>query len=78
MDREIEVITLEDNFDYVILMEISMNGDKYIVLSKEDDFNVVVIRKIIIENGNEYLTKVSTDVENKVKERFVQDFVSLK
>ena len=47
------------------------------VLSREDDPNVVVVRKVIIEDGNEYLTKVNTEIENKVKEKFVRDFVSL-
>lgn len=78
MDKEIEVVTLEDNFDYVILMEVSIDGNKYMVLSKEDNPNIVVVRKIINEDGNEYLVKVNKETEKKVKEKFVQDFVSLK
>ncbi len=77
MDKEIEVVTLEDNFDYVILMEVSIDGNKYMVLSKEDNPNIVVVRKIINEDGNEYLVKVNKETEKKVKEKFVQDFVSL-
>ncbi len=77
MDKEIEVVTLEDNLDYVILTEVSIYSNKYMVLSREDDPNVVVVRKVIIEDGNEYLTKVNTEIENKVKEKFVRDFVSL-
>ena len=77
MDKEIEVITLEDNLDYVILTEVSIDSNKYMVLSREDDPNVVVVRKVIIEDGNEYLMKVNTEIENKVKEKFVHDFVSL-
>ena len=77
MDKEIEVVTLEDNLDYVILTEVSIDSNKYMVLSREDDPNVVVVRKVIIEDGNEYLTKVNTEIENKVKEKFVRDFVSL-
>ena len=77
MDKEIEVVTLEDNLDYVILTEVSIYSNKYMVLSREDDPNVVVVRKVIIEDGNEYLMKVNTEIENKVKEKFVRDFVSL-
>lgn len=77
MDKEIEVVTLEDNLAYVILTEVSIDSNKYMVLSREDDPNVVVVRKVIIEDGNEYLTKVNTEIENKVKEKFVRDFVSL-
>ena len=77
MDKEIEVVTLEDNLDYVILTEVSIYSNKYMVLSREEDPNVVVVRKVIIEDGNEYLTKVNTEIENKVKEKFVRDFVSL-
>ncbi len=77
MDKEIEVVNLEDNLAYVILTEVSIDSNKYMVLSREDDPNVVVVRKVIIEDGNEYLTKVNTEIENKVKEKFVRDFVSL-
>lgn len=78
MDKEIEVVSLEDNLDYVILAEIDMDSNKYMVLSREDDPNVVVVRKIIIEDGNEYLIKVNMEIENKVRAKFVQDFISLK
>lgn len=77
MDKEIELVTLEDNLDYVILMELSMDNNKYMVLSREEDPNVVVVRKIINENNKEYLVKVSKEVEDKVKEKFVHDFVTL-
>ena len=77
MDKEIEVVALEDNLDYVILMELSIYNNKYMVLSREDDHNVVVVRKIINENNKEYLVKVSKEVEDKVKEKFVHDFVTL-
>lgn len=77
MDKEIEVVPLEDNLDYVILTEVNIDSNKYMVLSREEDPNVVVVRKVIIEDGNEYLMKVNTEIENEVKEKFVHDFVSL-
>ena len=77
MDKEIEVVTLEDNLDYFILTEVNIDSNKYMALSREDDPNIVVVRKVIIEDGNEYLTKVNTAIENEVKEKFVHDFVSL-
>lgn len=76
MDKEIELVTLEDNLDYVIVAEVNINNNNYMVLSREDDPNVVVVRKVVMENNNEYLVKVNTDIENKVKEKFVHDFVS--
>lgn len=78
MDKDIEIVSLEDNLDYVILAEIDMDSNKYMILSREDDPNVVIVRKIIIEDGNEYLTKVNMEIENKVRAKFVQDFISLK
>lgn len=77
MDKEVEVVALEDNLDYVILMELSIDNNKYMVLSREDNPNVVAVRKIINENSKEYLVKVSKEVEDKVKEKFVHDFVTL-
>lgn len=77
MDKEIEVVALEDNLDYVILMEVSIDNNKYMVLSRDDDPNVVTVRKIINENGKEYLVKVSKEIEDKVKKKFVHDFVTL-
>lgn len=77
MDKEIEVVALEDNLDYVILMEVSIDNNKYMVLSRDDDPNVVTVRKIINDNGKEYLVKVSKEIEDKVKEKFVHDFVTL-
>lgn len=78
MDKDIEIVSLEDNLDYVILAEIDMDSNKYMILSREDDPNVVIVRKIIIEDGNEYLTKVNMEIENKVRAKFVQNFISLK
>ena len=58
MDKEIEVVTLEDNCDYVILLEVNMDADRYMVLSKEDDTNVVLVRKVVVDNEGEYLEEV--------------------
>ena len=68
MDKEIEVVTLEDNGDYVILLEVNMDADRYMVLSKEDDTNVVLVRKVVVDNK---------EIENRVMEKFVHDFVSI-
>ncbi len=77
MDKDIEVVSI-DNFDYVILMEINMDNQNYVVLSREDDPNIILVKKLTYENGNEYLEDISSDVEMRVKERFVNDFTSLK
>lgn len=77
MDKEIEVVTLEDNCDYVILLEVNMDADRYMVLSKEDDTNVVLVRKVVVDNEGEYLEEVKNkEIENRVMEKFVHDFVS--
>lgn len=78
MDKEIELVTLEDNLDYVILADLILDNNRYMVLSKEDDPNVVAIRKVISEDDKEYLVKINTEIENKVKEKFVRDFIDLK
>ncbi len=78
MDKEIEVVTLEDNCDYVILLEVNMDADRYMVLSKEDDTNVVLVRKVVVDNEGEYLEEVKNkEIENRVMEKFVHDFVSI-
>lgn len=77
MDKEIELVTLEDNLDYVILADLILDNNRYMVLSKEDDPNVVAIRKVISEDDKEYLVKINTEIEDKVKEKFVRDFINL-
>ena len=78
MDKEIEVVTLEDNCDYVILLEVNMDADRYMILSKEDNPNVVLVRKVVVDNGDEYLEEVKNkEIENRVMEKFVHDFVSI-
>lgn len=77
MDKEIELVTLEDNLDYVILADLILDNNRYMVLSKEDNPNVVAIRKVISEDDKEYLVKINTEIEDKVKEKFVRDFINL-
>ena len=55
-----------------------MDNQNYVVLSREDDPNIILVKKLTYENGNEYLEDISSDVEMRVKERFVNDFTSLK
>lgn len=60
---DINVITLEDGKDYLIIDTVEIGDNKYFVLSSNDDEDNVVIRKIIFNNGEEYIDKLDSDDE---------------
>lgn len=49
--------------DYLVLDEIIINNIKYIYLSKENSPLNIMVNKIIIENGKEYLRGLDNDEE---------------
>lgn len=60
--EEVKVIDLE-NGTFVITDEILINGIKYIYLTNENDVMDFCIRKVKIENNEEYLVKLGSDQE---------------
>lgn len=60
--EEVKVIDLE-NGTFVITDEILINGIKYVYLTNENDVMDFCIRKVKIENNEEYLVKLDSDQE---------------
>lgn len=63
---EINVITLEDGKDYMIIETIVNGNDKYLFLANENDRTDMCVRKVINKDGKEYITKL--DSENEFNE----------
>lgn len=53
--ENVEIITLEDNNDYIVTKEIVVDNVKYVFLTKSDDVASFCIRKVNIINGEEFL-----------------------
>lgn len=63
MDEEIEIITLEDNNDYIVIDEIT-NGDVvYVYLANVDDEKDVCVRKVTHEHGEDILNGLDSSKE---------------
>ena len=52
-----------ENGTFVITDEILINGIKYVYLTNENDVMDFCIRKVKIENNEEYLVKLESDQE---------------
>lgn len=63
---EVNVITLENEKDYIIIDTIEFNSNKYLFLSNKEDENDMCVRKIILKENKEYLIKL--DSENELEE----------
>lgn len=60
---DVNVITLEDNLEYMIINTIVKNNNKYVFLANVDDEKKLCIRKVISEDGKDYLVKLDSDEE---------------
>ena len=60
--EEVKLIDLEDG-SYIISDEIILNNTKYIYLTKENDMMDFCIRKIVMENGEEFIDALDTEEE---------------
>ena len=70
--EEVKVIDLE-NGTFVITDEILINGIKYVYLTNENDVMDFCIRKVKIENNEEYLVKLASDQEFDIA---IQEFLN--
>lgn len=68
--EELDVVTLEDNQDYIVTDELLINGIKYVFLTNEKDVSSFCIRKVNIINNEEYLIGLDnkTELENALNE----------
>ena len=59
----LDFITLENNIDYAVVDTLMINDNKYLFLAKENDKTDVTIRKVIVKDNKEYITKLDSDDE---------------
>lgn len=60
---EVNVITLENNREYIIIDTVQIGESKYLFLASETDEFDKCVRKVILKEGKEYLTKLASDEE---------------
>ena len=60
---EVNVITLEDNLNYIITDTLENNNGKYLLLANEKDNEDIKFRKVIEKEGKEFLVKLDNDEE---------------
>ena len=70
--EEVKIIDFEDG-SYIISDEIILNNTKYIYLTKENDMMDFCIRKIVMENGEEFIDALDTEEEfDRAMQAFLQ------
>lgn len=62
MEQTVNCVNIND-IDYIILDEINIEGIKYIFLVNENDENDLLLRKVIIQNNEEYLDLLDNQEE---------------
>lgn len=60
---DVNVITLEDNQNYIIIDTLIDKNNKYLFLAQEQDENAICIRKVIKEDNKEFLVKLDSEEE---------------
>lgn len=75
MSKELEYVELEDKENYVIL-KILEGTNKYVYLANIKDASDLVIRKLIVIDGQEILAGLDTDQEfNEAMELFKKNAI---
>ena len=60
---DIDVITLDNNLNYMVIDTILNESNKYLVLVNTNDEQDIVIRKVIVKENREYLIKLDNEDE---------------
>lgn len=69
--KEMEVVTLEDDNNYIVIDKI----DNYVYLTKEEERDFFAIKKIELENDEEYFCGLDSDLEfDKALELFTNKY----
>ena len=63
MEEEIEVVTLENGLDYMVIDEIPNGSVKYVYLANVDDEKDTCIRKVTVEDGEEIINGLDSSQE---------------
>ena len=71
---DVDIVTLEDNKEYGVLKEIECDNQRYVILFEPDSPKNFLVRKIIVENNEEFLTKLSSEDEyDSVLSKFLKE-----
>lgn len=63
MTEEINIVVLEDGLEYAVIDEIKHNDNKYIYLTNVNDVEDFCIRKIIVENNEQFIIGLEDEKE---------------
>jgi len=63
MEETVEVITLENGLDFMVLDEIASGAITYVYLANVDDERDTCVRKVTKENGKEMLNGLDSKEE---------------
>lgn len=73
---DVNVITLENNQEYLIVDALELDNNNYLVLGKEEAIGDFCIRKVINKDGKEFLVKLDSSEEfNKVLNAYVHKHI---
>ena len=72
---EVECVEI-DGHDYIIAKTIEIAGNTYLYLVNEDDVMDFLVQKVIVEDGEEYITGLDSDNEFELVQAYLQrDFL---
>lgn len=72
---EVECVEI-DGHDYIIAKKIEIAGNTYLYLVNEDDIMDFIIQKVIVEDGEEYITGLDSEKEFDLVQAYIQrDFL---
>ncbi len=66
MEKEVELIVLENNEKYFPLKEIKLNGVLYYILINIKNEKDICVRKEILENGETFISMLDSEEELKL------------
>lgn len=73
-DTEVEAIEI-DGVDYIILREFNVKGSTYFHLMNENDPMDFMYRKLLIEDGEEYIVGLDSDAEFDLVFAYEQKYI---
>lgn len=73
-DMEFEAIEI-DGVDYIILREFNVKGNTYFHLINENDPMDFMYRKLLVEDGEEYLVGLDSDAEFDLVFAYEQKYI---
>lgn len=63
MDKEVDVLVLDDGNDYYPIKELKINENTYLILADVDNPKKVCVRKQIINGNEEFITMLDSEEE---------------